>query len=55
MIAMLDIVIFGFGLAVTTLVGTALTALIVAKNRALDAEDRAGAPSPAASQRRTTG
>ena len=34
MILMSETIIFGFGLAVTVLVGTALTSLIVMKNRA---------------------
>ena len=34
MIPMSETIIFGFGLAVTVLVGTALTSLIVMKNRA---------------------
>ena len=33
---MLDLIIFGFGSAVTLVIGSALTTLILVKNRALD-------------------
>ena len=37
-----DIYIFGFGLVVTVLIGSALSAMIVAKNRALDEQEEEG-------------
>lgn len=36
---MIDILIFGFGLVVVALVGTALTLLITANNRALSRQE----------------
>ena len=40
---MTDLIIFGFGLGVTFVVGGGLSWMIVVKNRALDAEERAKA------------
>lgn len=49
-----DLFIFGFGLAVTVLVGSATTMLIVQKNRVLDREEdeRARRDLPTAAERR---
>ena len=51
---MIDYYIFGFGLVVTLLVGSGLTTMIIAHNRAIEAEEREseaqedGKPAPVA-------